>query len=131
VVDSPKPEPVKGGSIVVIDEDLNVATIRCFMQNEKGTPCLVRVEGAVGRVDNPLVEQLREQINPDRDPWRALAEAACETASDRRQQLESRLAAIVVAMDKSDGKQKKHKRFHVGHKTAVPSATNHPYPGGS
>jgi hypothetical protein len=131
VVDTPEPEPVKGGSIIVIDEDLNVATIRCFSQNDQGTPCPVRVEGTVGRNDNPLVERLRDEIDPERDPWRALSEAAASTARDRRNQLESRLAAGIAAMEGSDGKRPHPTRFHLGRKAAAAGATNHPSPGGS
>ena len=111
----------------MIDEDLNVATIRCFSQNDQGTPCPVRVDGAVGRNDNPLVERLRDEIDPDHDPWRALSEAAAAAARDRRDQLESRLAAAVAAMEHSDGKRPHPRRFHLGRKAAAAGApTTHP-----
>lgn len=131
VVDTPTPESVKGGSIIVIDEDLNVATIRCFSQNDQGTSCPVRVEGAAGRIDNPLVERLRDEIDPDRDPWRALSEAAAVVARDRRKQLESRLAAGVAAMEHSDGKRPHPRRFHLGRKAAAAGVLNDPSQRGS
>ncbi len=38
VVDTPQAEPNKGAAVVLIDEDLNVATLRCFVQGAARTP---------------------------------------------------------------------------------------------
>ena len=94
VVDSPEPEPVKGAVVVLIDEDLNVASLHCYAQHVEGAHAdvAVRVEGVAGVPDNPLVQELRQRIDPDRDPWRALAEATAATVRERRRQLELRLA---------------------------------------
>ena len=94
VVDSPEPEPVKGAVVVLIDEDLNVASLHCYAQHVEGAHAdvAVRVEGVAGVPDNPLVQEMRQRIDPDRDPWRALAEATAATVRERRRQLELRLA---------------------------------------
>ncbi|MGP0029836.1 MAG: hypothetical protein ACLPVF_04950 [Acidimicrobiales bacterium] len=108
VVDTPEPEPVKGAAVVLIDDDLNVATVRFYAQevehaghaHRTGPP--IRVEGAGGVFDNPLVEELRRHVDPDRDPWRALAEATAATVKDRRRQLEARLAAEEADLARTD-----------------------------
>ena len=103
VVDTPEPEPVKGASIILIDDDLNVAVLQCYVQdvgdNDPGDNYAVRVEGPATAADNPLVTDLRARIDPDRDPWRALAEATGATVRDRRRQLDARLSAEVVKLD--------------------------------
>ena len=103
VVDTPEPEPVKGASIVLIDDDLNVAVLQCYAQDvgdtDPGDNYAVRVEGPATAADNPLVSDLRARIDPGRDPWRALAEATGATVRDRRRQLDARLSAEVVKLD--------------------------------
>ena len=88
VVDTPEPEPVKGTSIVLIDDDLNVAVLQCYAQdvgdNDPEDNYAVRVEGPATAAENPLVTDLRAAYRPGRDPWRALAEATGATVRDRR-----------------------------------------------
>lgn len=103
VVDTPEPEPVKGASIVLIDDDLNVAVLQCYAQDvgdsDPGDNYAVRVEGPATAAENPLVTDLRARIDPSRDPWRALAEATGTTVRDRRWQLDARLTTEVAKLD--------------------------------
>jgi hypothetical protein len=98
VVDTPEPEPAKGAAVILIDDDLNVAILKCYAQ-DIGDNYAVQVEGRATSADNPLVVDLRARIDPGRDPWRALAEAIGATARDRRQQLSARLSAEVGKLD--------------------------------
>lgn len=91
VVDSPQPEPNKGAAVVLIDQDLNIALVRCYTQGAE--PGEVEVEGPGDQATNPLVDELQSTIDPVRDPWRALADAAAATERDRRRQLRTRLEA--------------------------------------
>ncbi len=89
VVDSPVPEPNKGASVVLVDDRLDVAVLRVY---DQGTgPAAVRLETLPGEEDNPLVGELRELVDPGRDPWLALAQAAAASQCERRGQLEHRL----------------------------------------
>jgi UDP-2,3-diacylglucosamine pyrophosphatase LpxH len=98
VVDTPEAEPYKGASVVLIDEELNVAVLRCFVQGDGPDP-EVRVDGAELGTTNALADDLRDRIDPTRDPWRALAEATTEIERERRRQLTARLRAGTVGLD--------------------------------
>jgi hypothetical protein len=91
VVDTPKLNPVKGASLVLIDEQLNVAALRCYTEGPDATSYRVRVEpaGGVGG-PNDLVDGLRAAISPDRDPWAQLAQLTQSAVADRGRQLVDR-----------------------------------------
>ncbi|MDR3650301.1 MAG: hypothetical protein P4L20_14490 [Acidimicrobiales bacterium] len=98
VVDTPAAEPNKGASVVLIDEDLNVAVLRCYAQ---GTDLddEIRFEAPEGQSTNPLVDDLRSRIDPSRDPWLALAHATTAIERERRMQLDKRLRSSAVRYD--------------------------------
>jgi hypothetical protein len=98
VVDTPEAEPNKGASVVVVDDDLNIAILRCYVQSEDATG-RVEITSPTGVDQNPLVDALTTRIDPSRDPWSALADAAAATESERRRQLESRLRAETDLLD--------------------------------
>ncbi|HXR53827.1 MAG TPA: hypothetical protein VN793_02155 [Acidimicrobiales bacterium] len=117
VVDTPEAEPNKGASVILIDEDLNIAALRCYAQGaELGHD--VEIEGPPNDPANPLVDDLRSRIDPSRDPWRALAEAATATERDRRRQLEARLQAETVLLDGT--KRRRHWRRGAAPTTPQP-----------
>jgi hypothetical protein len=92
VVDTPEAEPNKGACVIVIDEELNIAILRCYAQSE-GAARPVEVQSPPGVAANPLVDELGSRIDASRDPWKALADAATATERERRRQLEARLKA--------------------------------------
>ena len=98
VVDTPEAEPNKGAVVVLIDEDLNLAALRCYIQGVDAT-YEVRVDGAENGTINPLVDDLRSRIDPTRDPWRALGDAATEIEQERRRQLRFRLVTETAQLD--------------------------------
>jgi len=92
VVDSTDPEQNKGASVILIDDDLHIAVLRCFGQGA-GAGHQVAVEGPPHHRDNLLVREVNDRIAATADTWRALAEATVATESQRRVQLRERLAA--------------------------------------
>ena len=63
VVDTPAAEPNKGASVVLIDEDLNVAILRCYVQGadlDDG----IRMRGSRGRSHQPSGRRPAEQDRP-------------------------------------------------------------------
>jgi UDP-2,3-diacylglucosamine pyrophosphatase LpxH len=97
VVDSTLPEPVKGAAIVVIDDDLNVAILHCYQQGSDPGAYRVQIKSP-GEEPNPLVEQLSAAIDPGRDPWLSLAEAAAAAVAARTRQLAGRLNADIRSL---------------------------------
>jgi len=116
VVDTPDAQSNKGASVILIDEDLNIASLRCYTQGaDLGHD--VEVEGPPHDPDNALVADLRARIDPSRDPWRALAEAATTTERARRGQLEDRLQAETVLL----GDKNRRHRWRRGARTDPPT----------
>jgi hypothetical protein len=101
VVDTAEAEPNKGASVVVIDDDLNVAVLRCYMQ---GAGLDIEIQGPPNNPANPLVDDLSSRIDPSRDPWRALAEAAMTTERERRRQLDDRMSAASAMLGRGGGR---------------------------
>jgi UDP-2,3-diacylglucosamine pyrophosphatase LpxH len=103
VVDTPEPNPLKGASLILIDEDLNVASVRCYTEGPDPSSYRVRIEAPSSAASNPLVDQLQEDIDPDAEPWTTLAQAVQATVADRGHQLADRLRADASALDKLSG----------------------------
>lgn len=101
VVDTAEAEPNKGASVVLIDEDLNVAVLRCYMQ---GAGLDIAIQGPPNNPANPLVDDLSSRIDPSRDPWLALAEAAMTTERERRRQLDDRMSAASAMLGRGGGR---------------------------
>jgi hypothetical protein len=101
VVDTAEAEPNKGASVILIDEDLNVAVLRCYMQ---GAGLDIAIQGPPNDPANPLVDDLSSRIDPSRDPWLALAEAAMTTERQRRRQLDDRMSAASAMLGRADGR---------------------------
>jgi hypothetical protein len=91
VVDTPQRNPVKGASVILIDDQLNVASLRCYTEGDTADSYRVTIDPVNATGPNDLVDQLRASIDPDRDPWAQLAQAIQSAVSDRGQQLEDRL----------------------------------------
>lgn len=108
VVDTPEAEPNKGASVVLIDDNLDVAVLRCYNQGADAGQG-VRVEAPAGSGTNPLVQELSAFVDPSRDPWRALAEAATTTERDRRRQLDARLQADTSRLGDHDPSRGHHR----------------------
>jgi hypothetical protein len=74
VVDTINPQPLHGGAIVVIDDQLNCASLRMYNEPKRGhTPAPVRVASCDQAGDNPLAVALARQLDASRratdNPW--------------------------------------------------------------
>lgn len=98
VADTPEPEVNKGASLVVVDEELNVAAIRVYRQGTEASPVTV---SALDGKPNPLVDRLGELIDSGRDPWHALAQATHAAAMERARQLDGRLQREHVQIEEA------------------------------
>ncbi len=103
VVDSEHPEATKGAAVVLIDGEMNVAVLRCYIQGPGADAYRVQLQSGSGPGPNPLVEELAGMVDPRRDPWSALGEAIETTVAQRRQGLSERLGAEESELELSDG----------------------------
>jgi hypothetical protein len=85
VVDSVQPNPTHGGAIVLVDDDLNAASIRLYNESadDARPPALPQVSDTL---NNPLVERLKPLIS-DTDPWAAFSKAVFAQVPLQRQNL--------------------------------------------
>jgi hypothetical protein len=76
VVDTPTPAPTSGAAAILIDEDLNAASLRMYNQsvNPDGYHVAVRAAAHDGSSENPLLRRLSSIIDPSRDPWKSFSE---------------------------------------------------------
>jgi hypothetical protein len=103
VVDTPQCNPLKGASLILIDDQLNVAALRCYTEGDAADSYRVRIDPVNTTGTNDLVDQLRATIDPDRDPWAQLAQAIQSAVGDRGQQLEDRLRSDASTLNQLHG----------------------------
>jgi hypothetical protein len=111
VVDTPELNPLKGASLILIDEDLNVAALRCYTEGPDATAYQVCVESPTPGSSNPLVDELRTTIDPGKEPWASLAQVIRQTVADRGHQLADRLQADASTLN----------RLNQGHERSRPA----------
>ena len=90
VVDSMEPAPLKGGAIILVDEDLNTASVRMYNEAEIDTqpPSSPRVSEVM---DNPLVQRLKSVISAAPAPLDALTMAVFAEIPRQRENLAAKI----------------------------------------
>jgi len=90
VVDSMTPAQLQGGAVVLVDDDLNTASVRLY--NEAGSnsqpPSPPRVSEVI---DNPLVQQLKSLISANTAPWKAMTQAVFAEIPRQRANLNAKI----------------------------------------
>src|SRR5207253_2046328 len=71
VVDSLERQPVQGGAAILIDENLDVASLRFYNETNQGECSVVSVQAADGDQPgaNPFYERLVGLVDPAKKPW--------------------------------------------------------------
>jgi hypothetical protein len=95
VVDTIDPQPVHGAAIVVIDDQLNCASLRMYNEPERrATPRPVRVAAPRQSEGNPLAESLTRRIETSQraadNPWTRFSEAVGVALEQRARALGQR-----------------------------------------
>jgi UDP-2,3-diacylglucosamine pyrophosphatase LpxH len=99
VVDTPQRNPLKGASLILIDEKLNVASLCCYTEGADASSYRLRIDPANATGPNELVDELRASIDPDRDPWAQFAQCTQSTVDDRGRQLADRLQSDASSLN--------------------------------
>jgi hypothetical protein len=100
VVDAPQPNPLKGASLILIDDELNVASVRCYIEGPDASSYRLHIEPANATGPNKLADELRSTIDPDRDPWASLAQVVQKAVVVRGRQLAQRLQADATTLNR-------------------------------
>lgn len=88
--------PLHGGSIVLVDEKLNVASIRMYNESADDKPVQVRVEPLLGtNATSPLADEIKNLNLFTRDPWKTFSQSVSEAIGLRRKFLRERVASPI------------------------------------
>jgi hypothetical protein len=79
VVDSERSAPLQGGAAILLDEDLNAASLRIYNQEDYRA----RLAQVHPGQPNPLLDRLSTFIDPAAGPWAALATATHQLVDER------------------------------------------------
>jgi hypothetical protein len=88
VVDTLERSPFQGAAAVVVDESLDVASIRLYNQEATATDYAVRVV-PVSHDQGALARRLTEVVRPEAGPWRALSDSAAQAVGERHRVLQA------------------------------------------
>lgn len=93
MVDTRQTEPAHGGALILVDEDLNVASVRMYneTQNHHGSPVKVETVGGLG---NPLSAYLAKIVNGDQEPWLSFSGVVAETVEVYHKRFRERLNLV-------------------------------------
>ncbi|MFZ0668573.1 MAG: metallophosphoesterase [Acidimicrobiales bacterium] len=88
VIDTVETNPLQGAAAVVVDEDLQVASVRLYDQQDQASEYKVRV-APVTAADSQLIKRLSGIVQPDKGSWQALSEAVSVAVPERHQALQT------------------------------------------
>ena len=93
VVDTVEPEPVIGGAIILVDENLNTTSLRMYNQVRPPAKCPVRVEEAIhhGKESSPFHNRILGLVNPDEEPWKTFSDLVADDVPVRAKNLLDRI----------------------------------------
>jgi hypothetical protein len=76
VVDTPVPQPINGGAAILLDEDLNAASLRMYNESANAIGYSVSIKAAMheGSPENPLLRRLSSIIDPSKEPWKTFSQ---------------------------------------------------------
>ena len=89
VVDTPQANPLEGGAVILIDEALNVASLRMYNESADAASYAVKVEdtGSATGHPGPLCEALGAAIDPAAEPWATFSARTAHEVERRATQL--------------------------------------------
>lgn len=93
VVDTVDPEPLHGGAVILVDENLDTASLRMYNEAADPAQCPVRVEQATraGVGDNPFHTRISGLVKPDAPPWTTFSELVARAVRVRQQDLRQKI----------------------------------------
>lgn len=85
VLDEPMMEPCEGAAVLLIDEDLNVVSLRLYNDPVNGVPTDVHIShcGAYPRADNPLRGAVEHALDRKQGLWKEFSSQAAQALRNR------------------------------------------------
>jgi hypothetical protein len=80
VIDSVARQALHGGAVILVDEALNVTSLRLYNEADTREAYAVRVETAThpNATSNPLHDRIAELVQATQDPWKAFSTCVFE-----------------------------------------------------
>jgi len=88
VVDSRTVAPMQGGAAILVDENLDVVSLRLYNQASDASSYRVKLAVANPAADNPLLTRLTSLVDPEAAPWKAFSGAAATVVDQRHHDLD-------------------------------------------
>ncbi len=95
VVDRTKPGSLYGGAVILINDELDVASLRMYTEHEHKSDYRVEVQ-AVGRdCTTPFFQQIRAKVDSaaDRSPWKDFSDSVAEAVIVRTDKIKNDIVA--------------------------------------
>jgi hypothetical protein len=84
VVDTSDPNLYQAGVAVLVNDDLDTASLQFYRQTSGSAPSPVRLlDPAEGGAPSAWQAELASRIDPDREPWSSLAKSAADVVAQR------------------------------------------------
>lgn len=90
VIDDVKPHPLVGGAVLLIDELMNVASVRMYNETTDRSASRITVSTAE-RENNILYDRLTKLVDPSANPWKRFAEVTVAEIPRRVANLENKI----------------------------------------
>jgi len=90
VVDTKHTDPTHGGAIILVDQQLNVVSLRMYNEAENHERYRVRLE-AVDSASNPLYAHLAPLVRGDQDPWLSFSRTVARNVDSHHEIFQCRL----------------------------------------
>ena len=93
IIESVEPKPLHGGAVILVDEELNVVSMRMYNEDDNPENYSVRVEEAThaGEEKNPFYHQIRKLVKASEDPWKTFSATVARSVRVRAQNLRARI----------------------------------------
>jgi hypothetical protein len=93
VVDTATPAPVQAGVAVLVNENLDAASLQFYRQSPESAPVPVQLLPPAGGQPSAWHSELAARIDPAAAPWATISESAAELVAQRH-----RLQAATMAL---------------------------------
>jgi hypothetical protein len=89
VVDHVVPQPLMGGAVVLVSDELDVVSLRIYQQVHEPSAWQMTVETVNPTAGGEaFAEHVRSLVRPDREPWSTFAAAVAECVVERRAEMQ-------------------------------------------
>ena len=87
VVDTKETRPLHGAAAILLDEDLNSASLRLYNQSDRTSS--YRVEVAHAGAPNPFSTRVAGLVKPEEEPWSGFSKTAAQLVEQRHRDLDA------------------------------------------